>query len=193
MALKSIEGIGGYTHHYPKVALIVTSRARGRDDAMAVAWHSSISLNPPLYGVSIAAKRYSYELILESEQFGINFLPLQRAEIIAAVGGSLGREVDKFEKFHIETITSLKVDVPIIKDSYAAYECKLSSRHTIGDHEWLVGEILATHFQEEVFTPAGILDLNRVNPALYIGAETYTTTVKDTRHLERSRYGKGVD
>lgn len=193
MAKKVIEGPGGFHHHYPRLAVIVTCHARGKDNAMAVAWHSSISFNPPLIGVSIAPKRYTYELILEAGEFGVNFMPIEKAELIAAMGGSLGRQVDKFRKFNLRKEKSLKTSAPILEDAYAAYECRLCDHHPCGDHEWFVGEIVATHFDEEAFTPAGLLNLARVRPAMFIGGELYVTTdPAGTRHLERSEYGKGL-
>lgn len=193
MPKKHVEGAGGFHHHYPRLAVIVTCHARGKDNAMAVAWHSSISFNPPLFGVSIAPKRYTYELILESGEFGVNFMPLEKAELIAATGGSLGRQVDKFRKFNLEKEQSLKTSAPVLKDAYAAYECRLYDHHTLGDHEWFVGEIVATHFEEAVFTPAGLLNLAKVRPAMFIGGELYVTADPgSTRHLERSEYGKGL-
>ncbi|MFC2027819.1 flavin reductase family protein [Chloroflexota bacterium] len=192
MAKKHVEGTAGFHHHYPKLTAIVTSHAQGRDDAMAVAWLSSVSQKPPLIGISIAPKRYTYELIMESKEFGINFVSLEKAELIAGTGGCPGRDVDKFERFKIEKEVSLKTSVPILKDAYAAYECTLFSSYTIGDHEWFVGEVVATHYEEEAFTPSGHVDLAEVNPALFMSAELYVTTSKDsTRHLERAQYGKG--
>lgn len=193
MARQHVEGPAGFHQHYPRLAVIVTCHAGGKDNAMAVAWHTSLSQNPPLIGVSIAPKRYTYELILESKEFGINFLSLEKAELIAGTGGCPGRDVDKFERFKLEKDIPLKTNVPILKDAYAAYECKLAANHTYGDHEWFVGEVVATHFEEEAFMPSGHLDLTSVNPALFIGAELYyTTDSASKRHLERSEYGKGM-
>ncbi len=190
---KHVEGSAGFSHHYPKLAVVVTCHAQGRDNAMSVAWFSSISQKPPLIGVSIYPNRYTYELILEAKEFGINFLSLEKAELIAGVGGCSGRDVDKFERFNLGKESSLATNVPIMKDAYAAYECTLHSSYTIGDHEWFVGEVVATHYDEGVVTSAGQIDLTAVNPALYMGAELYyTTDPNSNRHLERSRYGKGL-
>lgn len=192
MAKKHVEGTAGFHHHYPKLAVIVTCHAQGRDNAMAVAWLSSVSQNPPLIGISIAPKRYTYELILEAKEFGINFLSLEKAELVAGTGGCLGRDVDKFERFKLQKEVSLKTSAPILKDAYAAYECTLFANHTYGDHEWFVGEVVATHYDEEAFTSSGHVDLAAVNPALFMSAELYVTTTRDgSRHLERAQYGKG--
>ena len=185
------EGIGTFSQHYPRVATIVTAQAKGKANAMAVAWHLVISVNPPLYGVSIAPKRFTYELIADSKEFGVNFLPFEMAELVASVGGSSGREIDKFQKFNIIKDKSVKTAVPILKDAYAAYECKLVDDKLYGDHRLLVGEIVAVHWLEEAFTQEGTLDLDRVSPILYLGRDVYLTAARDTvRHLDREVYGK---
>lgn len=191
MSKISTESVGQFYQHYPKVAAIVTASARGKKNAMAAAWHSSVSFKPPLYGVSIAPKRFTYQLILESKEFGINFVPFEAAELVASVGGSGGSEVDKFQKFGISEERPLKTSVPILKDAYAAYECKLVDSKTYGDHVWVVGEIVAVHFVDDAFTVKGVLDLSRLSPALYLGAELYATMDKESvRLLDREVYGR---
>ena len=185
------EGIGTFSQHYPRVATIVTAQAKGKANAMAVAWHLVISVNPPLYGVSIAPKRFTYELIADSKEFGVNFLPFEMAELAAAVGGSSGREMDKFQKFNIALDKPVKTAVPILKDAYAAYECKLVDDKLYGDHRLLVGEIMAVHWLEEAFAPKGTLDLDKISPVLYLGQDIYLTAANDkVRRLDRKIYGK---
>jgi flavin reductase (DIM6/NTAB) family NADH-FMN oxidoreductase RutF len=177
------EDIGKFSQHYPKVAVIVTASARGREDAMTAAWHSSISLKPPLYGIAIASKRFTYQLITESQEFGINFIPSEKASLAAAIGGTSGKQMDKFERLNIKKEKPLKTTAPILKDAYAAYECKLVDNKPYGDHLWLVGEIVAVHFLEEAFTPAEVLDLDNIKPLLYLGSDQYASTDKSSIKL----------
>jgi len=177
------EDIGKFSQHYPKVPVIVTASARGRDDAMTAAWHSSISFKPPLYGIAVSPKRFTYQLITESREFGINFIPYGKASLAAAIGGIAGQQMDKFERFNIEKERSLKTTAPILKDAYAAYECKLVDSKPYGDHIWVVGEIVAVHFLEEAFTPAEVLDLDKIKPLLYIGSDFYASTDKNSIKL----------
>ncbi|MCX6004897.1 MAG: flavin reductase family protein [Chloroflexi bacterium] len=182
---------GAFYQHYPRVAAIVTVNSSGRKNAMAVAWHSSVSFKPPLYGISIAPKRYTYQLISESKQFGVNFVPYERAETIAAVGGSNGGVINKFSEFNIAEDKPVKTEVPILKDAYTAYECKVIENKVYGDHAWIIGEIVAVHMAENVFQENGMLDLSLIRPALYIGGETYCSTDKSTvKFLDREKYGK---
>lgn len=190
MPKQTIEGCGKYSYQYPRSAIIVTSHAGGKDNAMTVAWHSPISVKPPLYGVALTSSRATYRLILEGKEFGLNFIPFEKAELMAAAGGSRGKETDKFNRFHIAREKGVKTSVPILKDAYAAYECRLVDHKVYGDHEWVVGEILATHILDEAFNAEGQLDVARYNPALYLGGDVYLTTSKDTaKRLDRKVYG----
>lgn len=177
------EDIGKFSQHYPKVAVIVTASARGRDAAMTAAWHSSISFKPPLYGIAVASKRFTYQLITESREFGINFIPSGKASLAAAIGGTSGQQMDKFERFNIKKEKSVKTTAPILKDAYAAYECKLVDSKPYSDHIWVVGEIVAVHFLEGAFTPAEVLDLDKIKPLLYIGSDFYASTDKNSIKL----------
>jgi len=174
------EAIGKFSQHYPKVAVIVTASAQGRDDAMTAAWHSSISFKPPIYGVAITSKRFTYQLIMESREFGISFISSEKASLAAAIGGTSGRQMDKFERFNIQKEKPLKTTAPILKDAYAAYECKLMDSKSYGDHIWIVGEIVAVHFLEEAFTPDEVLNLNKIKPLLYLGSDFYASTDKNS-------------
>jgi flavin reductase (DIM6/NTAB) family NADH-FMN oxidoreductase RutF len=188
------EGVGEFYQHYPAVATIVTAQAEGKENAMAVAWHVPICSNPPMYGVSISPKRFTYQLIADSKEFGINFLPFEAAELVASVGGSKGSETDKFQMFNIAKNKPLRTAVPILEAAYAAYECRLADDRGYGDHRWLVGEIVAVHWLKEVFTPDEVIDWAKVSPILYLGNELYITTSKDTvKSLDRKVYGSAQE
>jgi len=185
------EDIGSFYQHYPRVAAIVTVNCAGRKNAMAVAWHSPVSFKPPLYGIAISPKRYTCHMINESKQFGINFMPQGAAETIAAVGGSSGSFTDKFTEFNIGEDSAVKTDVPILQEAYAAYECKVVDNRIFGDHAWITGEIVAVHIAGSLFKENGIIDLKLLQPALYLGADTYCAADSNLiKVLNRDKYGR---
>ncbi len=185
------ENAGAFYQHYPRAATIVTVSHNGRKNAMAVAWHCSISFKPPLYGIAIAPKRYTYHLISESKQFGVNFMPYDKVETIAAVGGSNGSVIDKYTEFNLVEDKAIKTDVPVLKDAYAVYECRVIENKVYGDHAWIIGEIVAAHIAGEVFTENGVINMNAVEPALYLGGDYYCSTDKNSlKFLDREKYGK---
>lgn len=184
------EDIGAFYQHYPRVAAIVTVNWAGRKNAMAVAWHSPVSFKPPFYGIAISPKRYTCHMINESKQFGINFMPLGVAESIAAVGGSSGSFTDKFTEFNIEEDPAIKTEASILRDAYAAYECRVVDNRVFGDHAWITGEIVAVHVAGGLLQENGIVDLKLLQPALYLGADTYCTADGSSlKVLDRNKYG----
>jgi len=167
------------------VAAIVTAHSRGQKNAMTVDWHTSLSLSPPLYGICLAPGRFTYQLIIDSQEFGINFLPFEAAELVHLVGSTGGRYMDKFQRFNLTLNQPVKTRVPILNAAYAAYECQLVDDREYGDRRLLVGEITAVHWQPEAFTPQETLDLAKVSPVLYLGGGFYLTSPQDTvRYLE---------
>ena len=191
MAKVIVEDTGRFNHQYPKTVSVVTAQANGKKNAMAVAWHTALSFKPPLYGIAISPNWTTYQLIVDSKEFGVNFLPFSEAELVATVGGSGGRYVDKFERFNIAQDRPTKTAVPILEAAYAAYECRLVDERSYGDHKLLVGEVVAVHLLEGAFTAEGVLDLNRVSPTLFLGIDYYVSPDKNSlRYLDRKVYGQ---
>ncbi len=181
-----VRGLGDVFAYYPTLATIVTSRWEGKSNAMAVAWHVIVSMNPPQYGVSIAPKRFTHDLIKRSGCFAVNFLPGDEADLVAAVGGCSGRDIDKFDAFGIETVPSLEIDVPLIKKAYAALECKLVSTLNCADHDWLVGQVKATHYSRNAFDEHGFPKLEFAKPLSYMGKDKYLMMkTGELQHLDR--------
>ena len=119
----------------------------------------------------------------------MNFLPFSAIELIERMGANSGRDVDKFARFDVAAEKAAKISAPILKDAYAAYECKLREHRSYGDHELVVGDVVAIHYDSQAFTAEGILIPERVSPALYIGADGYVTlAVESLRWLEREQY-----
>lgn len=183
------ERIGRFYHYYPAVSVVVTAQARDHTNAMAVAWNFPLSVDPPLYGVAISPRRFTHSLIQESREFVVNFLPMRQAELLAAVGGTSGISLDKFERFKIETEPPLRIKAPILKDAYTSYECRVINEVKAGDHDLFIGLIVAIHYAEEAFEENGTLKLSQVTPTLYLGSDTYLVVEKgQVRRLDREVY-----
>ncbi len=185
-----IENSGDFKFHYPCAAVIITAKHGLKENAMTAAWHAPVSHKPSLYAVMLSQNRYTCQLILESKEFGVNFLPLDKSELLAAVGGTKGAETDKFVKFNIAKEKPLKTSVPVLKDAYATYECRLIDHRPYGDHILLVGEVVAVHYEAEAYGAKG-LNVAGVKPLLYLGGDYYATVDTTTVELhDRQAYAK---
>ena len=55
----------------------------------------------------------------------------------------------------------------------------------------VIGEVVATHIQEEYFYDDGTLNMEKVNPVLYLGSEQYLNIKQAGIHtLKREVYAK---
>jgi len=185
--------IGKFSHFFPFPATIVTSHYDGKDNAMAVAWHMPISADPPLYGVGISSGKLSWEYIAKTKEFGVNFMPFEAVELVAATGGPSGRKIDKFKSFGLLKDDSLVTSVPILSDAYAAFECVVEDQAEYGDHTLFIGRVVALHHVPEAYDERGRLDLNIVKPTLYLGGDNYLQiTSFNTPHLNRKQVAEDM-
>ena len=165
--------VKGFYGYYPGLVAVVTVDTGTERNVMSAGWNVALSFVPPLYGVSIAPSRHTHDLILEAGEFGVNFLPLEKARLISAVGGVSGRDVDKFAQFQIATDPSLRTSAPVLADAYVTYECKLRDHHTFGDHTLFAGEIVVMHIAKGAFSGDKVLRPDEVAPAIYLGQDYY--------------------
>ncbi|MDD4873626.1 MAG: flavin reductase family protein [Dehalococcoidales bacterium] len=188
---KVITEVGAFYQHYPRVAIVVSASYGDKDNAMTIAWHMPVSKDPPMVAFVSSTEHYTYRLITESKEFGINLLPDTKSALVAAIGGSKGVDLDKFKAFNIKKDKPIKTSVPIFQDAYAALECKLVEERLYHDHSMFIGEVVAVHFKEEAILPDGTLNFEKINPVLYMGSDKYLGTAGcKTRILKRDECAK---
>ncbi len=151
-----------------------------QNNLMPAAWHTPISAKPPLFGVLVSPKRYTYMLLEQEKGFTINFLEQSQASLIAKLGSTSGRDINKLEKFKIKFNKADKVNGVILSDSYATFECEKFAMHEYGDHFLVVGKIIQIYFKEGIITEGGIVDEKKISPMLYFGKDRYFTIDPDT-------------
>lgn len=172
-----VEGtIEKYYHYaFPMQTVLVTCNDEaGKTNIITLAWHTPISRNPPLYGISLAPKRYSYELIEKNKEFVINFISYSLVEAANYCGTHSGRATDKVCKTGLTLAPAKIVSTPLIQEGYAHIECKLVQNIPLGDHIFCVGEVVAVSSDENAFKDE-LLRTDIIHPLYYIGENAYTT------------------
>jgi flavin reductase (DIM6/NTAB) family NADH-FMN oxidoreductase RutF len=172
-----VEGnIEKYYHYaFPMQTVLVTCNDNnGKTNIITLAWHTPISRRPPLYGISIAPKRYSYALIEESKEFVINFIPYSLVEAANFCGTHTGKTTDKPCKTGLTLAPSKKLSTPLINEGYAHLECTLEKSISLGDHTLFIGKVVAVSADENAFKDE-LLRTDSIHPVYYIGENTYTT------------------
>ncbi len=164
-----------YHYAFPMQTILVTCNdPAGKTNIITLAWHTPISSHPPLYGISISPKRYSYKLIKKSKEFVINFIPYSLAKAADFCGTHTGKTTDKPCKTGLTLVSSRKLSTPLINEGYAHLECTLVKNVTLGDHSFFIGEVVAVSADKNAFTDE-LLRTDHIHPLYYIGENVYTT------------------
>jgi flavin reductase (DIM6/NTAB) family NADH-FMN oxidoreductase RutF len=170
-------------HSYPGMVALVTVSHKGDENIMAAGWHTYISYDPPIYGVAIGRERHTYQLLMETGTFAINFLPLEKVKFIQQAGVYSGASINKFEKGSIGFDKGVVTNSPILHDAYIAYECEVIDRNTYGDHDWFVGNIVQFYRDHDKFLENGLPNFEKLSIPLYLGRSMYTSVEKNSKFV----------
>jgi len=159
--------------HPEHVVLVTCVDKSGKANIITLAWSMPTSIRPPMLAISIAPKRLSHEMIVETKEFVVNVPTMDIVKETLFCGRRTGRELDKFKETGLTPLKAKIVKPPIIKECVAHLECKLSQQVTTGDHTIFVGEILAAYVNVGVFR--GKYKLRKVKPIYHLGRNSFAT------------------
>ena len=159
---------------HPKHTILLScTDKKGKANIVTLAWCMPVSAEPPMLAISIRATRHSYKMIEETKEFVINVPTMNIVKETLFCGRRSGKQHDKFKETGLTPLPAKMVKPPIVKECVAHLECKLRQQTTAGDHEILVGEILAAYVNEGVFDKA--YDLRKVKPIYHMGGDDFAT------------------
>ena len=125
---------------YPMKVVLISASHGGKESIMPAAWCFPISMDPPMFGVSIAKKRFTYGLIHESKKFAINIPSPEMKEGIVKCGTTSGRDTDKFAETGWKKEEG-KLGIPLVGECSSSVECSLEREEETGDHILFIGRV----------------------------------------------------
>jgi flavin reductase (DIM6/NTAB) family NADH-FMN oxidoreductase RutF len=141
-----------YGFYLNLITLITSIDEKGKPNIMTGAWAIQFSSNPPLFGILISSKSYSYELITKTKEFVVNVPTKDIEEKVMFCGSCSGRTVDKFKETGLTAIPGKRVKAPWVKECIIHLECRLVDTKQYGDHTLLLGEVLGAYADKEAFS-----------------------------------------
>jgi len=167
---------------HPKPAVIVISVDRsGRANGMTAAWTTPLSISPPLVGVSISPRRYTYELVKSSGEFTINVLDRRYASQVHYVGTVSGRGRDKLAEVGFTLRKSRSVKPPHIGEALAVLECVVEKDVEAGDHVFFIGRVVEAYAKPDVFD--GVYKPEKAKILMHLGGSYYATLADELIEL----------
>jgi len=189
---KTSQPISNFTRLiHPMPAFLITCAGhKGKANAIAVAWLTPVSSDPPLLAFAIHPERYSYQLLQENAAFVVNVMAYDQASEVIYCGQVSGRDVDKFEADDLTAVQARSVNAPAIAEALAHVECEIEAEHGAGDHVLVVGQVRAVSAREGVLEQE-FRDLSGAPPLFHLGGDRFTTTRGDFVVPEVTHTGGG--
>jgi flavin reductase (DIM6/NTAB) family NADH-FMN oxidoreductase RutF len=124
---------------FPAGVAVVTFAEAGRRTGVTVGSLVSLSLEPPLVGVSIGLQTSPHLPLREAGRFVVNVLASDQDDLAR----HFARSVPPIAQWAgVETRES-DLPEPLLAGSLAWLECRIVAEHETGDHALFVGEVLS--------------------------------------------------
>jgi flavin reductase (DIM6/NTAB) family NADH-FMN oxidoreductase RutF len=123
------------------VVLLTTSR-NGRSNVMTMSWHMMMEFEPPLVGCIVSNRNLTFESLCETKECVINIPTAGLAKKVVSCGNASGRQLDKFEKFHLTAEPATTVQAPRIAECFANLECRVVDMRMVETYCMFVLEVV---------------------------------------------------
>ncbi len=124
------------------VVLLMTSH-RGRADVMTLSWHTMLEFEPPLVGVVVSDRDYSFNASRATREGVINIPTVELGAAVVGCGNTSGAQVDEFAAFGLTPRPASLVAAPLIDECWAHLECRVVETRGVRRYGLFVLEVVA--------------------------------------------------
>jgi len=124
---------------FPSGVCVVSANVEGQRVATTIGSLVSLSLDPPLVGISVGREVALHELLRTAGAFGVSILRGDQA----AVAAHFARGVPPLVLWDSVPVRDGNTGAPLLAEAQAWIECRLWARYDAGDHSIFVGEVVA--------------------------------------------------
>jgi len=134
---------------YPTPVALITTKGKGEGtNIFTAAWVSQVSMTPPHVAVAVRPSRFSYSLIEESNEFGVNLPTTEMVKEVDLCGNISGREADKWKLTGFTEEKASVISASLIRECPLSIECRVVEKVDVGTHRLFIGEVVARHEAE---------------------------------------------
>jgi flavin reductase (DIM6/NTAB) family NADH-FMN oxidoreductase RutF len=120
--------------------LYVVGVAHGEQrDGFTAAWVTQVSFDPLLVALSINPSHASFPILVAAGAFAVSILRHGQLELARHFGTQSGWAVDKLAGQRWQAAHG---GAPVLLDALAYLECRVVGRHSAGDHELVLGQVV---------------------------------------------------
>jgi flavin reductase (DIM6/NTAB) family NADH-FMN oxidoreductase RutF len=137
----------------PGPVVLVSTAWRGRANVMTMSWLTMMDFEPPLAGIVMSDRNFSFELLRASKQCVINIPEAKLARQVVGCGNTSGRRIDKFARFGLTAVPASKVDAPMVAECFANLECRVTDARWAKRYNFFVLEVVRAWIDPTVTAP----------------------------------------
>ena len=137
---------------------------------LTASWITPTSHFPMLISISVGngeeaagndSFRASYALIQETNEFGLNLPTGDMLDTVAKIGTLHSHQVDKYAETGLTPMQAKKIKPYLVEECFLNLECRVVDQYVTGDHTVFIGEPVAVHLDEDVFTEGSFAEKYR--------------------------------
>ena len=166
----------------PRVPFLVSSEHEGHRNLAPISNVTSIATEPERVCVAIAHGWTTGRFIELTGEFVLNLLPAELLESLWICGSgyskiSIPSGLSKAEAAGLTLIPSLKVTPQTVAEAVGSIECKVFSKHDVGDHLLFLADIVAAKARSDGWdAKSGAVDLKRITIAMQNASNQFVET-----------------
>ncbi len=123
--------------HYPTGVTVVTAACESGPEGMTIGSFTSVSLDPPLVSFCPGHDSDSWIRMRDVGSFCVNVLGDDQADVSTRFASKLD---DRFEGMSVRVEAT---GAPVIEGCLAWIDCRVEAVHAAGDHDIVVGRVVA--------------------------------------------------
>ena len=124
---------------FPSGVCVVSANVEGQRVATTIGSLVSLSLDPPLVGISVGRELALHELLRFAGAFGVSILRGDQADVAA----HFARGATPLVLWDNVAVRDGDTGAPLLAEALAWIECRLWEHYDAGDHSIFVGEVVA--------------------------------------------------
>ncbi len=136
------ECAGDIIRQLQRGAFLTVRDADGRLNVMTVGWaYVGLIWRMPMAMMLVRPERHTYMLLEDAEDFTLSFPSGNMKDELMGCGSTSGRDVNKFERFHLEAVEGRATHSPVIGGCGTYLECRITVKEDLGCAKLLTDEI----------------------------------------------------
>jgi len=126
----------------PGPVVLLTTAHKGRANVMTMSWHMMVDFEPPLVACVVSYRDHSFRALRATKECVIAIPAVELAPVVVEIGNCSGRDVDKFEAFHLTPMKTERAGPPLVAECFANLVCKVVDTRLVNRYNLFVLEVL---------------------------------------------------